>query len=331
MLHSPLQHECQKNVAWVSLDPSAPEMTSSAPCVALTLSHIPTAKQQCPPLLLCQLIFLFSAVQISHCSVHHPSSPILFFLPLFKTWGGRIERRENRLSRNKAENTQGWVAIQCAIVGKREPLCFWKAEWERQCGYLKDVWCKCKGRAKHPLQPFRKQRQRQHTTKNESEFPWLTPQCKLLTNLMLSKTNTPHTIKHPSAIYLETLSAFLRLNVWGADIIETVRSLSVTQMCCSWQAKPLMQQIWLVNPVKNHLFCLSGGKVAQRDLAPFNLQYSSRLSLQPKHALALIIGLPHPSSAVYPAACISYKAGGVKTTCLNSTPLAWPADSPQGH
>lgn len=41
----------------------------------------------------------------------------------------------------------------------------------------------------------------------------------------------------------------------------------------SWQTKPLLQQIWLVNPVKNHPFCLSGEKVAQRGLSSFNLQY----------------------------------------------------------
>lgn len=40
---------------------------------------------------------------------------------------------------------------------------------------------------------------------------------------------------------------------------------------------------------------------------------------------------PSPLSDILLPACKNYKAVGVKTTCLNSTPFAWPADSPQGH
>lgn len=84
----------------------------------------------------------------------------------------------------------------------------------------------------------------------------------------------------------------------AADIIETVRSLTVTQIGGPWQTKPLMHQIWLVNPVKNLIFCWSGAKVTERGLSAFNLQYSYNLSLQPKHARALIIGLSHLSSDI---------------------------------
>lgn len=94
----------------------------------------------------------------------------------------------------------------------------------------------------------------------------------------------------------------------GADIIETVSSLSDTQKWGSPLTKPLMHQIWLLNPVEKHLFHRLGVEVTQRGLPSFSLQCLRRLSLQPKHAGALFSGLSQPFPDAAPPACASNKS-----------------------
>lgn len=115
--------------------------------------------------------------------------------------------------------------------------------------------------------------------------------------------------------HLSQVSFFLRTNVCCADSTETVHSLSVTQMWGFWQTKPSMRQIWLVNPV-----WWEGQTV--RPYVLMLLMLPTQTCAGPCHWPLSVILLP---------ACKSYKAGGVKTTCLNSTHFAWPADSPQGR
>lgn len=91
ILHSPLQHSHQreKNAVWVSLDPSAPAMTSSASWSALALSNISTAKKECFPLLLC--FNLISSLSLSNSPISLLITLLLsfFFSPLYsKTWEG---------------------------------------------------------------------------------------------------------------------------------------------------------------------------------------------------------------------------------------------------
>ena len=132
VLHSPLRHprEWQKNAARVSLDPSAPAATPSAPWAAFTLSHISTAKQECLPLLLC--LNLISSLPPSNSPITLASLalPFFFFPPLFKTWKKKkreTEREKEREKKNASPPVKNTgVAIQSVIVGKMGPAVFVK-------------------------------------------------------------------------------------------------------------------------------------------------------------------------------------------------------------
>lgn len=264
----------------------------------------------CPSLF--QLNFLSTAVQLSHHHHHHhPASLVPFFLPLFKTWEGQKKKDSPPV---KSTAMSGSSQCDCwensaAVFVKWEwegvRGFFWSHAYERCMvwGYTSNLYM---DKGAPTLSPLKQQRERRCTTKRETEFTSIRLLCKLLT-----RRRSTASICFTFSLVFQTYSlpshkapSFLRTNV--CDIIETVCSITVNQMWGPWQTKPLMHQIWLVNPMKNLFFSffVSWAERSQRPVClPSNYSkatiLASNLNMLSPSSLA---SLTPPQTSNYPHA-----------------------------
>lgn len=149
-----------------------------------SLSHIFTAKQEWLPLLLC--LNLISSLLLSNSPITLLlSSP--FFLPAIQNL-----KRKKRLSTSKKHRDE-WLFRAWLLGGEKRAAVFAKCGvgdsvwildrciWEVQWGHTSNLYMDRK--AKQSLMSFKKQRERQPTTKRETEFT-----SRLLFKLLTSLT-----------------------------------------------------------------------------------------------------------------------------------------------
>ncbi len=130
-----MTQECCLSVTWPLCPCSDPWCTPSS-IHSFTYFHCWQRMSPTPPS--SQLHFLFSAVQFSHCPVHHHASPVSFLLPSYKTRAGG--KREKHLSTSKKHRDEWLFTYDCWENGA---AVFANAEWERVCGFWKHMYEPC--------------------------------------------------------------------------------------------------------------------------------------------------------------------------------------------
>lgn len=144
ILHSPLQHshkwrrrmlfECHLN----PLPPQWPRVQPGQP----SLFHIfPLLNKNVSPHLL--HLYLISSLSLSNFPIAVFITMLLsfFLLPLFKTWEGKKEEKENAFPPVKKRRDE-WL-FRVWLLEKKGLLCLWNAEWERVCGFWTDAYERC--------------------------------------------------------------------------------------------------------------------------------------------------------------------------------------------